>query len=87
MQPTKTKKPKEQPLSHEEIMQALNLADVDRLAIESGIKSQVSADKNATDAVLIDKIEMLLVVLEHPNIDDVDKMPIRKKLIELVGRM
>jgi hypothetical protein len=30
---------------------------------------------------------MLLVVLEHPNIDDVDKMPIRKKLIELVGRM
>lgn len=85
MQPTRTKEPR--PLTKEEIIHANNLADVDRMAIESEIKSQVSADKNATDAVLIDKVEMLLVVLEHPNVDDVDKIPIRKKLIELVERM
>lgn len=74
-------------LTHDEIMVALNLADVDRLAVESEIESQKSADKNATDAVLIEKIEMLLVVLEHDHLDNVDKIPVRKKLLELVGRM
>lgn len=86
MQP-KTKQPKQEPLSHEEIMEALNLADVDRLSIESEIEAQRVMNKNEVDKILIDKIEMLLVVLEHPNVDEVDKMPIRKKLVELVDRM
>lgn len=67
--------------------QLLGLADTDRMNFEHTWRSQDVADKNATDAVLIDKIEMLLVVLEHPEIDSVDAMPIKKKLMELVERL
>ena len=76
----KTKQPIEPQLEEE-------VSDVDRLSIQSEIEAQKVLNRIETDRVLINKIEMLLVVLEHDKIDNVDAMPIKKKLIRLVNRM
>jgi hypothetical protein len=61
--------------------------DIDQLGIESDIEAQAVANRNETDRVLISKIETCADLIESANLDGVDLGFVRRKLIELVGRL
>ena len=74
-------------LSSQEITEMLNLADVDKKVLEGDLKTQRIANKNATDQVLLEKIEMLLLVLESPHIDNLERAIANRKLGRAINRL
>jgi len=66
---------------------AFDYSDVDRLSIECDIASQKVADQIELDKVLLEKIEMLLLVLEHDHVDKIERGVASDKLRELINRL
>ncbi len=65
----------------------LGLSDIDRKNFECDWKAQKVANKNATDAVLVTKIDTLLTVLESPHFEPTFKELYWRKMDELVRRL
>jgi hypothetical protein len=78
---------KKDTLTPEQVADLLGVADIDRKNMEADIEAQAVANKNETDRVLLEKIETCANLIESANLDDVDLGFVRRKLMELVGRL
>lgn len=67
--------------------QATDIAGIHRQSFESDFMAQRVADKNDTDMVLIDKISIVLEVIECDSVDEIERGIAQNKLGELIGRL
>lgn len=74
-------------LSPQEVADLLGCSEIERKSTDASIRAQEVADKNETDRVLIEKVVTCADLLDLANLDEIDLGLVRRKLMELVGRL